>query len=610
MTFSQIFVILVLLIPLSFVFRGKLREDVAAMLMAISLGLAQYLGLGIVGPENTPSAAGNALTGIGTPEVITLISLFILTACLDKYGLTKWIAEKLLSIGGKSESRMIGLFSLTAALLSMIMNNLAAGALLLPSALEASRKSGIKPSKLLLPIAYGTMLGGAASYFATANIIVSGLLPLANPPQARLQFLDFTPTGGLVAIVGILFLTIFGRYILPDKEPPQIKNVKSGDDLSRAYKLHERLWEATVSGSSSIVGKSMADARLGEALGITILGIKRNSKNIPVDLTNIIILPNDILFVIGREDRVSKLKEFDLIISKSTQKAIFESSHTSFIEVLVPSKSEAVGKSLKTMDFRSNYGFTVMALCRADVCYRTDVADFILEMGDTLLLIGPTERLEKLRIQPDFVILESSPSITGLDKPRVLLTLAILISALTAMLLGTPIEITMFLAAVLILLTKLLKPEEAYRAINWRAVFLIAGIMAVSKAMIQTGLAEVFGNSIVSLVKPFGAMGLVVGTYLLSAGLTQVMGAQVTPLVAGPISITAAIALGVNPQAIAVVTALAGSVSFITPLAHPVNLIMIAPANYSFRDFMRSGWILTVICFITLMIAVQLFWNL
>ena len=223
MTFSQIFIILILIIPLIFVFLNKLREDVAAMLMAVSLGIAQYMGMGIVGPVNTPSAAGNALTGIGTPEVITLISLFILTACLDKYGLTKWIAEKLLSIGGRSESRMIGLFTLTAALLSMFMNNLAAGALLLPSALEASRESGIKPSKLLLPIAYGTMLGGAASYFATANIIVSGLLPLANPPQAKLQFLDFTPTGGLIAIVGIIFLTIFGKYILPNKEPPKSK---------------------------------------------------------------------------------------------------------------------------------------------------------------------------------------------------------------------------------------------------------------------------------------------------------------------------------------------------------------------------------------------------
>ncbi len=271
MTFSQIFVILVLFLPLILVFRNKLREDVAAMLMAISLGIAQYLGMGVVGPENTPSAAGNALKGFGTPEVITLISLFILTACLEKYGLTKWIAEKLLSIGGKSERRLIGLFAITAALLSMFMNNLAAGILLLPSALEASKKTGIKPSKLLLPIAYGTMLGGAATYFATSNIIVSGLLPLANPPQARLHFLDFTPTGGLVAIVGLLFITIFGKFILPEKEPPQIKQGKNSDELSQAYKLHERLWEVSVTTASSIANKSLRDGQFGETLGLRCL---------------------------------------------------------------------------------------------------------------------------------------------------------------------------------------------------------------------------------------------------------------------------------------------------------------------------------------------------
>ena len=610
MTFSQIFIILILIIPLIFVFLNKLREDVAAMLMAVSLGIAQYMGMGIVGPANTPSAAGNALTGIGTPEVITLISLFILTACLDKYGLTKWIAEKLLSIGGRSESRMIGLFTLTAALLSMFMNNLAAGALLLPSALEASRESGIKPSKLLLPIAYGTMLGGAASYFATANIIVSGLLPLANPPQAKLQFLDFTPTGGLIAIVGIIFLTIFGKYILPDKEPPKNKKKKSGDELSNAYKLLERLWEVSVTTSSSIANKKLSEARFGEDLGISVLGMKRENRNIPISLNNSVIRPNDILYIIGREERILKLHDLGLSIKKSTQKVVFESKETSFVELLVPSRSDAVGKTLKTMGFRANYGFTAIALWRADVCYRTDVADFKLEMGDTILLMGPTEKLDSLKVQQDFVVLEASPSITGLDRPRVFLTLAILVSALSAMVLGTPIEITMFTAAVLILLTKLLKPEEAYHAINWRAVFLITGTMAVSKAMMQTGLAELVGNSVVNYVRPFGGMGLVVGTYLLSAGLTQVMGAQVSPLVVGPISLTAAIQLGVNPQAIAVVTALAGSISFITPLAHPVNLIMIAPANYSFRDFVRSGWILTIVCFIALMIAVPLFWNL
>ncbi len=254
------------------------------------------------------------------------------------------------------------------------------------------------------------------------------------------------------------------------------------------------------------------------------LGLKRNKNIIPISNNDSLILPEDVLFIIGREEQVSQLKEMGLTIKKSTRKTVFESKATSFAELLVPARSNAAGKSLKELDFRANYGFTAVALWRADVCYRTNVAEFALEMGDTILLIGPNEKLNILKNQQDFIVLETSPSKTGLDKPSVLLTLAIFITALTAMLLGTPIEITMFSAAVLILLTRLLSPEEAYRAINWRAVFLIMGTLAVSLAMMQTELAQVIGDKMVSFVEPYGDMGLVVGTYLLSAGLHRLWG--------------------------------------------------------------------------------------
>src|SRR5262249_40130674 len=150
---------------------------------------------------------------------ITLFGLFIVTRCLDRTGVTRWIARRILGIGAKSEGRLIALFAATTAFLSLFMNNLAAGALILPSALDVSRHTKIKPSKLLIPVAYGSLLGGVATYFTTANIITSDLLAAANPPQAPLHILDFTPTGGLMAIAGIAFLAIFGRRLLPDREP-------------------------------------------------------------------------------------------------------------------------------------------------------------------------------------------------------------------------------------------------------------------------------------------------------------------------------------------------------------------------------------------------------
>lgn len=610
MTFPQIFVLLVLVIPLTLVFMDRLREDVAALLMAALLGLAQYFGLGVLGPAHTPEAAGKALTGFGTPEVITLLSLFILTYSLDKYGVTQMIASRLLKIGGRSERRLIGLFAVTSALLSLFMNNLAAGALLLPSALDASRRTGVKPSKLLIPIAYGTMLGGAATYLTTANIVVSSLLPLAVPPQKPLSVLAFTPTGGFVALAGLAFLIIFGKYILPDREPPSTQVTRSSDELTKIYQLPERLWEAEVINGSGLTYKTLKETHIGEQLGVTILGIRRGRRVIPIYSAECQIQPHDVLLVVGNEERTVQLRQEGLLVHAPETSNVIDQPNTVLAEIIVPPRSNVEGKTLRELAFRAKYGFTAVALWRGNQSYRTDLGELALRPGDSLLLVGPQDRAAGLKNQSDFVVIETVTGGNGFDRPKVALTLAIVVTALTAMFAGMPVELAMMAAAALLLMTGLLRPEEAYGAIKWRAIFLIAGTIAVSLAMVQTQLAQLVGGYVVNFVGPFGPLGLVAGTYLLSAALTQVMGAQISPLVVGPITISAAIHLGVNPQAIAVVTAIAGSVSFITPLSHPVNILMIAPANYTFGDFVKSGWVLTVVCFIALMVAVPLFWHL
>ncbi|MBI2759116.1 MAG: SLC13 family permease [Chloroflexi bacterium] len=610
MTLSQIFVLLVLVIPLTLVFLNRLREDIAALLMAALLGIAQYLGIGVVGPANTPDAASKALTGFGTPEVIALLALFVITACLDKYGVTRWIAKKLLSLGGQSEPKLIGLFAFTAALLSLFMNTLAAGALLLPSALSASRRTGIKPSKLLIPIAYGTMLGGAATYLTTANIIVSGLLRLANPPQQPLTILDFIPTGGFVAIIGLLFLTLFGRRFLPDHEPPTVRVDPSSDELTKTFQIVERTWEAEVTPESVIANKPLSQTRIGESLGMAVLGIRRGNRVLPASDATYKIRVGDVLLIIGREERALQLEQAGLRVYRSTQAISALLRDAVFVEVVLPPRSNMEGKNLRELEFRNHYGFIAIALWREQRSYRTDVASIDLHSGDALLLMGPPERLVELKDQHDFVVVETASNRNELDVPKSALTLGISIGALIALFAGMPVEIAMLAAAVLVLLVGLMKPDEVYRVVKWRAIFLISGTISISYAMVQTNLAQLFGDAVVRLVAPLGAMGLIAGAYLLSAALTQVMGGQISPLVIAPITISAAIQLGVNPQAVALVTAIAGSISFITPLSHPVNIIMIAPANYTFRDFAKSGWMLTIVCFIALMIAIPLFWKL
>ncbi|MDH7486522.1 MAG: SLC13 family permease [Anaerolineae bacterium] len=609
---AQLFLIFVVAIPLLLVSLNRLRADLAALSIAMILGLGQFLGLGLLGPGHTPQAAFKAFSGLSEPVVLTLLSLFIITEALHRSGATRWIAYRLIHLAASSERRLIALYATGAAFLSLFMNNLAAGALLLPSAMEACRRTGIKPSKLLIPVAYGSLLGGCATYFTTANIIVSNLLAAAHPPQAMLRILDFTPTGGLVALAGIVFLGLFGPRLLPERlPPPELMAARAtASDLEEYYQLGERLWEAVVLPGSPLANKPLAESRLGERLGVAVAGLWHGRQAIFSPPPQQVIQAGDILLVVGRQERVEQLAQMGLRIGRENTGNHISTRGVFLIEALVAPHSPALGHTLRELEFRTRYGFTVVALYRSGRSYRTDVGDLKLMLGDSLLMVGSRDKLKRLRSSPDFIVLEPDPSDQPVQRLPAGLSVSVIAAAIALSLWGLPVHLAMMAGALLLLISGMLSIEEAYRAINWQAIFLIAGMYAVSLSMVQTGLAQRIGQAIVAVTTPLGPLALAAGAYLLTAMLTQVMGGQVTALVTGPIMISAAIHLGANPQAIAVATAIGCSASFFTPLAHPVNVLMIAPANYEFGDFLRIGWRLTIVCFLMLLVGLALFWRL
>jgi di/tricarboxylate transporter len=536
----------------------------------------------------------------------------MITYSLKKSGVTRWLARQLINLGGGSERRLIVLYTATTAALSLVMNNLAAGALLLPSAMETCRRTKIKPSKLLIPVAYGSLLGGSATYFATANIITSNLLARANPPQAMLGVFDFFPTGIFILVGGIAFLGLAGTRLLPDHNPPSelMMTRYTSRQLEEYYRLGERLWEVVIMPESELAHKSLIDSRLGETLGLTVVGIWNGQRALYAPPPDQVTQPGDTLLVIGREERVRRLARMGVEIRRETGANHIGAHGVTLVEVLVAPRSRALGHSLRDIEFRTQYDFTVLALCRDARSCRTSVGDFELQMGDSLLMIGPVDKLDHLRASPDFVVMELDTSDQPVQRWEAGLTLGVTAAGIAASLLGAPVHLAMLTAAVLLILTGTLNMEEAYRAINWEAIFLIAGMYAVSLSMVQTGLAGRIGQAVVAVTSPIGPLGLAAGAYLLTGVLTQIMGGQVTGLVTAPIMISAALQLHTNPQAIAIATATGCSAAFFTPIAHPVNIMMIAPANYEFKDFFRIGWRLTVVCFIGLLAGLVLFWGL
>jgi di/tricarboxylate transporter len=612
MTSPQVFLVVVVAIPLALVVLDRLRVDVAALLIAIALGIAQYFGMGVLGAPHTPGDAVRAIAGLSEPAVLMLLSLFIITKGLDKSGVTRWMAGYLLKISSRSERYLIGLFAATTALLSLFMNNLAAGALVLPSAMEIARRTGIKPSRLLIPVAYGSLLGGSATYFTTANIITSNLLTTANPPQSPLGILAFTPTGGLIAIAGIAFLAIFGHRWLPDRDPApeQMMARLTGSELEDRYQLGERLWEVRVTPGSLLANKTLAEDEIGQRFGLAVAGVWHEHHAIFAPPPDQVVRPGDILLIVGREERVNALADAGLKIGRENSNRHISERGVRFYEVIPSPHSQALGRTLRQLDFRSSYGLTALALFRGQRSYRTDVGNLELKLGDSLLMIGSHAHLRRLRNNPNFILLEPDPSDQPLDRGQAALTVGVFAAAVAAALAGLPIYLTLLAGALLLILSRVLDMEEAYRSIKWQAIMLVAGMYSVSLAMVNTGLAQSIGQHLLSLVSPLGPLGFASGAYVLTSALTQVIGGQVAALVTGPITISGAIAMHTSTHAVAVATAIGCSASFFTPISHPVNILMIGPANYQFRDFFRIGWRLTIVCFLALIAGLILFWKL
>ena len=520
MSREQVFLLAITLAPLALVLFNKLRLDVAALAMSAALGLAQLGGYSIFGPPNTPHDAVKAIAGFSQPVIVTLFSLFVLTGATEKSGAARWLAAHVVACGGDSERRLIVLFAGAAAVLSIFMNNVAAAALVLPSAVDASRRTGVKTSKLLIPVAYGSLLGGAATYFTTANIIVSDLLTSANPPQQPLHVLDFTPIGGLIALAGILFLGFFGPRLLPsrDPKPEQILVRRSGIELARHYGLPERLWELRVKEGPV----RTAGSRTDWALPWRLFGAEKRPSSRPLrrkrSTRTIWFWWLDARSGFGR----SKESRLDAMTTRGMKGVML-------IETMIAPQSQLEGRTLRELEFRKHYRFTAVALLRQQRSYRTDVATFKLQPGDSLLLVGAPDRLSLLRKVTGLIVFEPHPSDLPIRRGMAIASVGILAAAIIASIAGVPVFLATLVGAIAIFLTGLFSVEEAYASIPWQALFLIAGMYSVSLAMIHTGLASMVSDAVVGWIAPYGAIGLAAGAYLLSALLTQIIGGQVGP---------------------------------------------------------------------------------
>jgi di/tricarboxylate transporter len=280
------------------------------------------------------------------------------------------------------------------------------------------------------------------------------------------------------------------------------------------------------------------------------------------------------------------------------------------VEVIIAPRSPVIGHTLIDLQFRSETGLTVAALWRGNRSYRTDVGKMALEAGDALLVIGEAATIRKLAREPGYIV-PDIPSQQHPDRHHGLLAIIIAALAIGVSMLGwLPTPEAMLTGAVMMVLAGCIRMDDVYRLVEWRIIFLIAGMAPISIAMQETGLADRVSQIFIDLFAPMGPLGLIAGFYLLTFLVVQVLGGQVTALVIGPLAVAAAIQARVNPPAMAVAVSMACSASFLTPVAHPVNLLMMSPGGYTSGDFVRVGSGMTLVCFLATLLSLILFWQL
>ena len=774
----------ILVISLILFISEVIRMDVVALMVLGALAITGQV------------TSDQAFSGFSNSAVITVWAMFILSEGLTRTGIADVIGRQVMRLGGSREVPMIFVIMVTGAVLSAFMNNIGVAALMLPVVVDVARRTGIPASRLLMPLAYSTLLGGLMTLIGTPpNLLISE--SLAQSGRAPFELFDFTPIGGLVMIIGVIFVALVARFLLPSTVGEREKHVSQRSLRSR-YRLQERTFMLRVPMDSVLVGKTLADSRIGASTGLIILSIFRagRSETLPgrqtviqggdgllvqgrIDqfrelrrwsdlviereapvlksmvaskvvyasvtitegspvvselireaafrtrfdvavvgimrrggyrLTNLAYVPikaGDQVLVQGEIDAIAELEKFsdfenvevysperlaeeyktdermfvvrvpkdsdlveetlkksrlaevfdfrvlavfrdgelkvmprgdevlqggDLLLIEGQQSDLdvlrglqeldidtkvpeanlgaFESERLTLMDATLDPRSSLAGRTVGELNFRERYGIELAGIWRTGDTIGTELADERLQIGDALLLLGPRDRLQLLTSDSDFLVLTP----LGQEPPETRKApLAALIMAgviLTVMLGYAPISIAAVIGGTIMVLTGCLNMEQAYRAIDWRAIFLIAGMLPLGIAMQDSGAANFLADQVMDLLGDAGPWPVIMGLYILTAMATMIIPTAALVVLMSPIVLSAMADFGLAPETAMMAVAMAASASFTSPISHPANILVMGPGGYRFVDYLKVGVPLTIVVFVTVMILLPILWPL
>lgn len=567
----------------------KLRVDVIALMVLLTLALT-----GLITPEQ-------AFSGFSSPAVITVWAVYIVSGALFKTGVTDIIGEWIARLAGNNEPRLIAVIMLACGTMSAFMNNIGATAVMLPAVVGISRKSGVPLSRLLIPLSFASLMGGNMTQIGTPpNILASSILNERGLPS--FSFFDFSPMGIIVFTTGVLYMVFIGRHLLPAR-----KNVED----HQVEILREYVTELRVLPESTLADKPLAQLDLVDNYDINILGIIRERRKLNRIEGTTTIRREDTLIVSGdAQSLMGVVEKLGLEIEADAQFKLSDlgSDSVQIFEATLMPRSSISGKSLKQINFRDRYNLTVLAIWRHGEVLVKRLGDVRLQIGDSLLLKGQRQRISDFRQSNPFIVLEPL-QVERQRREKIPVMLGIMAFVLIlATFTGLHISTALVIGSLLSVLTGVHSMEEAYEAIEWRSVFLIAGMLPLGIAMETTGTAQYLANNIVNYAGAFGTIAVLAGIYILAGLITEPMSNAAATVLMVPLGIDIALKLGANPQTFVLAIVIGASTSFLTPVGHQANVLVMGPGGYRFGDYTRVGWLLNVFILVATMIFLPVLW--
>ncbi len=568
-----------------------LRVDAVAILIMLAL---PWLGL---------VTADQAFSGLASNAVVSVIAVLILGYGVDRTGVMAHVVRPILRLAGASPSRLTALVAAAVGGVSSFMQNVGAAALFLPGVLRVSRAAGVPVSRLLMPMGFAAILGGTLTMVGSSPLIILNDL-LRQGGQPAFGLFAVTPIGLALLAAGIGYFLLFGRYVLPAREA--VDEGGRQRDLIQAWGLPDCVCEVTVPAGSRLVGQTREAARLESDYRLSLAAIDEDGQAVFAPWRETRFAAGQALALLGsRKDAERFARDWGLDIAPEPERFRgLQGEMGGFAEVVVAPRSGLAGRTVRDVGLRRRFQLEpILVLARGEV-QRGDLSDWRLAPGDALVVYARWDALRALRTGGDLVVasaIEADPP----AQSKAWAALACFGGAVGLALAGAPLALALMTGALAMVLLRVVTLDEAYRAVDWRTVFLLAGLIPLGVAMERSGAAAYLAGLLVGLLEGSPVLVVLLAVALLATLLSLFMSNVAATVLMVPLAMGLAPATGIDPRALALLVAVAASNSFLLP-THQVNALLMAPGGYRNADYLRAGAGMTLIFLVVAVVGVYL----